>query len=110
MIISSSIQTDAPNRWSKGGSVRKLLLSSLLTTLMLFPWRADAQAPAASTSQEVLFKFDSTHLPYGSTQTITAQVWDAATGGNLIFSEVHPNVKIGTGGELDFLLGSLTQG
>jgi hypothetical protein len=28
------------------------------------------------------------------------QVWDAATGGNLIFSEVHPNVKVGSSAKL----------
>jgi Collagen triple helix repeat (20 copies) len=51
-----------------------------------------------------------TRLPFGSTQTITVEVWDAQTGGNLIFSEVHPNVKVGFFGELDLLLGSQTNG
>src|SRR4029077_14676797 len=45
---------------------------------------------------------------FGSTQTITVQVWDAASGGNLVFSEVRPGTRVGFLGEIDFLLGSLT--
>jgi N-acetylneuraminic acid mutarotase len=66
-----------------------------------------AQAP---TSREIPFNLVFTHLPFGSTQTITLQVWDAPSGGNLIFSEVHPNMKINLFGEIDFVLGSLTTG
>jgi hypothetical protein len=47
---------------------------------------------------------------FGNTQTITVEVWDAESGGNLIFSEVQQNVKVGLLGELDFVLGSQTQG
>lgn len=73
-----------------------------------------AQAQTATalvpTSREIPLIFLATRLPFGSTQTITVQVWDAATGGNLVFSEVRPNTKVGLLGEIDFLLGSLTAG
>lgn len=62
------------------------------------------------TSREIPFLFEITRLPLGSTQTITVQIWDAAPGGNLIFSEVRPGTKVGLLGEIDFLLGSLTNG
>src|ERR1700693_4175457 len=68
---------------------------------------ARAQAP---TSREIDFDFMFSRLPFGSTQSITVRVWDSATGGALIFSELHPNVKIGLLGEVDFVLGSLTPG
>jgi len=74
-----------------------------------------AQATAATTtppptSREIPFDLVFSHLPYGSTQTITLEVWDAATGGNLIFSEVQTGVKVGFLGELNFVLGSQTPG
>jgi hypothetical protein len=62
------------------------------------------------TSRQIPFDLIISHLPFGSTQTITVEVWDAETGGNLVFSEVHPNMKVGLLGELDFVLGSQTQG
>ncbi len=67
--------------------------------------------PAAPpTSRQIPFDLVFSHLPFGSTQTITVEVWDAATGGNLVLSEVHPSVKVGLLGELDFVLGSQTEG
>ena len=62
------------------------------------------------TSRQIPFDLILSHLPFGSTQTITVQVWDAETGGNLVFSEAHPNVNVGLLGELDFVLGSQTPG
>jgi hypothetical protein len=88
--------------------MRKVVIN-ILAYLILFaiPSALQAQNP---TSREIPFDFVFSHLPFGSTQTITVQVWDAATGGRLIFSEVHPNVKVGFFGEIDFVLGSLTSG
>jgi hypothetical protein len=62
------------------------------------------------TSQEIPFLEILTHLPFGSTQTITVEIWDSPTGGNLIFSETHPNVQVGLLGSIAFILGSLTPG
>jgi Collagen triple helix repeat (20 copies) len=79
----------------------------LIVVGFLAPTLACAQGP---TSQEIDFDFVFSHLPFGSTQNITVQVWDSVTGGKLIFSEAHPNVKVGFLGEVDFVLGSLTPG
>ena len=73
----------------------------------IVPTTLRAQAP---TSREIDFDLLLSRLPFGSSQSLTVQVWDASTGGNLIFSEAHPKVKIGFLGELDLLLGSLTPG
>jgi hypothetical protein len=95
--------------------MRTLLRSSFLflTLFLAVPASLLAQASMPTpppTSREIPFEFEVTRLPFGSTQTITVEVWDAQTGGNLIFSEVHPNVKVGFFGELDLLLGSQTTG
>jgi hypothetical protein len=105
--------------------MRRLVSYSLLVLALMIPLVAhaqterEAQATAATTatapappptSREMPFDLVFSHLPFGSAQTITVQVWDAPTGGNLIFSEVHPNVKVGLFGEIDFVLGSLTTG
>jgi hypothetical protein len=93
--------------------MRKLVLCSFLTVLMLTPALVRAQSSSTApppTSREIPFDLVLSHLPFGSSQTITVEVWDAATGGNLIFSEVQPNVKVGLLGELDFVLGSHTPG
>lgn len=96
--------------------MRTLLLSSFLFLTLLLTVPASLLAQVASsqtpppTSREIPFEFEATHLPFASTQTITVEVWDAQTGGNLIFSEVHPNVKVGFFGELELLLGSQTNG
>jgi hypothetical protein len=106
--------------------MRKLLLCSFFTfftlALSVSPgaWaqtEAAAQTTTGSTtsappptSRQIPFDLIFSHLPFGSTQTITVEVWDAETGGNLVFSEVHPSVKVGLLGELDFVLGSQTQG
>ena len=88
--------------------MRKLVLYSLVTfVLFAVPAASRAQNP---TSREMHFNFLVSHLPFGSTQTITAQVWDTETGGNLIFSEVHANVKVGFLGEFEFVLGASTTG
>jgi hypothetical protein len=64
------------------------LRASATAAFLLSAGRPSAQAPP---SREIPFTCDETHHPYGSTQTITVYAWDTATGGNLIFSEVHTN-------------------
>jgi N-acetylneuraminic acid mutarotase len=77
--------------------------------------QAQSNATTASpapppTSRQIPFEFETTRLPFGSTQTVTVQVWDALTGGTLMFAEVRPGTKVGLLGEINFLLGSLTAG
>jgi hypothetical protein len=84
-----------------------LLYLALIAVGFLFPVFASAQEP---TSQEIDFDLFFSHLPFGSTQNITAQVWDSPGDGHrehLIFTEDHPGVKIGFFGEVDLLLGSV---
>jgi hypothetical protein len=71
---------------------------------------ASTMSTPPPTSRQIPFDLVFSHLPFGSTQTITVEVWDAETGGNLVFSEVHLNVNVGLLGELDFVLGSQTPG
>jgi hypothetical protein len=93
--------------------MRKLLLWTFFPALVLIPSLVRAQACSTApppTSREIPFDLVLSHLPFGNTQTITVEVWDAPTGGDLVFSEVHPSVKVGLLGELDFVLGSQTPG
>lgn len=93
--------------------MRKLMLCSFFTAMIIAPVLVRAQSSSTApppTSREIPFDLVLSHLPFGSTQTVTVEVWDAAIGGNLIFSEVHSNVKVGLLGELDFVLGSQTVG
>jgi hypothetical protein len=96
--------------------MRKLLSYFLFAMFLMVPLGVRAQTVATTspapppTSREIPFDLVFSHLPFGSTQSITVEVWDAQTGGNLIFSEAYPNVKIGFLGELDFVLGSQTPG
>jgi hypothetical protein len=87
-------------------SLRKFFCIVIIAVAYIVPTTLCAQAPTSRDYFDLLLS----RLPFGSTQNLTVQVWDASTGGNLIFSEVHPNVKIGFLGELDLLLGSLTPG
>jgi Collagen triple helix repeat (20 copies) len=75
------------------------LLSLTLSSLLSF-----AQSPTS----RVISENATTTLAYGSTQTVTAQLWTAATGGTLVFSEVESNLKVGSGGVISFLFGSHT--
>jgi hypothetical protein len=96
--------------------MRKLLSYFLFAMFLTIPLGVRAQTVATTspapppTSREIPFDLVFSHLPFGSTQSITVEVWDAHTGGNLIFSEAYPNVKVGFLGELDFVLGSQTPG
>jgi hypothetical protein len=90
-----------------------LVLTALLAIAISSAACASAQASAGTaqtepTSQEIEFSFSASKLPFGQ-RNISAQVWDSATGGTLIFSEAHSNVKVGWVGEFDFVLGSQTQ-
>jgi hypothetical protein len=87
--------------------MRRALRLGLLLVPVVFSVATMAQQP---TSQEIPFVDILTGLPLGSTQTITIEVWDAPTGGHLIFSEVHPSVQVGLLGSISFVLGSQTQG
>ena len=74
--------------------MRKLLTYFFLAVLLIAPHGVSAQTAEAGqatvattptpppTSREIRFELIFTHLPFGSTQTITLEVWDAATGGN----------------------------
>jgi hypothetical protein len=88
------------------------LLCATLVPGMRAQVSVTASSPTASvpTSRQIPFEFEVTRLPLGSTQTITVQVWDSPAGGNLVFSEVHPGVKVGLLGEIEFLIGALTPG
>ena len=93
--------------------MRKVMVCSFFMALVLTPVVVRAQSSSTApppTSREISFDLVLSRLPFGSTQTITVQVWDEAVGGNLIFSEVQPNLKVGLLGELDFVLGSHTLG
>jgi len=95
-------------RWLSEFCMRKPVIYLLVVFLLsALPAVLKAQGP---TSREIPFDFVFSRLPFGSTQKITVEVWDASAGGNLIFSEVHPTVKVGLLGEIDFVLGSLTPG
>lgn len=85
------------------GTLPRLFFFALILTM---PLAVHSQEP---TSREIPFSFEETHLPYGSTQTITVQVWDSATGGSLIFSEVH-KISVNNEGGIKFILGSTTPG
>jgi hypothetical protein len=86
---------------------RPLLYLALIAVAFLYPSIARAQAP---TSQEIHFDVLLSKLPFGSTQNVTVQVWDSAIGGNTVFTEDHPGVKVGLLGNLDLVIGSLTTG
>jgi len=101
--------------------MRKSRYLLLLVVLAFGVLQLSAQTPApppqvptpsstAPTSRLIPIDLMVSHLPYGSKQKITAQLWDAPTAGNLIFSEDHADVKIGDDGSLHFLLGSATTG
>ena len=80
---------------------RILWLAIFAAALLMLPRRVAAQSPP--TSPEIPFAFRLTHPPFGSTHTITVQVWDAVTGGSLILSKVHPNVNLGFLSGIDFV-------
>jgi Collagen triple helix repeat (20 copies) len=100
----------------------KLVSASLFAVLLIIaPFRVHAQTEEAAQattasfvatppSLEIPFNLVLSRLPFGSSQTITLEVWDAPAGGNVVFSEVHANLKVGLFGVLNFILGSQTAG
>jgi hypothetical protein len=75
------------------------LFSLALSSLLSF-----AQSPTSRVIPENAI----TTLANVSTQTVTAQLWTAPTGGTFVFSEVESNLKVGSGGTISFLFGSHT--
>lgn len=65
---------------------------------------------AQETSQVIPFTSVATNLPPGTTQDVSAQLWDAATGGTLLFSEAQPGLAVDNSGFINFVFGSLTSG
>jgi hypothetical protein len=65
-----------------------------------------AQSPTSRTIPESA----ATTLPANTTQTVTAQLWSSATGGNLVLSETEPSLSVDSSQRVAFLLGSQTVG
>jgi collagen type VII alpha len=65
-----------------------------------------AQSPTSRTIPESA----TTTLPANTTQTVTAQLWSSATGGNLVLSETEPSLSVDNSQRVAFLLGSQTVG
>ena len=65
---------------------------------------------AQETSRVIPFNGVTTTLPPDTTQDVTVQLWDAATGGTLLFSEAQPGLAVDDNGTISFLFGSLTGG
>src|SRR5258706_11257577 len=65
-----------------------------------------AQQPTSRTISEIV----TTTLAKNTTQTVTAELFTAATGGTLVFSEVESSVKVNGSQVIAFLLGSQTSG
>lgn len=63
---------------------------------------------AQPTSRVIPFNNVSTSLPASSTQDVTVQLWDAATGGTLLFSELQPGLAVDGSGNISFVWGSQT--
>ena len=85
-------------------SKRQLLI--VLTVALVVPQLLQAQA----TSRVIPFNNVATTIAPGSTgQTLTLQVWDAASGGNLVFNEAQ-TLDVDANGNISFVLGALTSG
>jgi hypothetical protein len=88
----------------KGKFVKSTTYLLCLLSLALSSLLSLAQSPTSRVIPENV----TTTLAYGSTQTVTAQLWTAPMGGALVFSEVESNLKVGIGGTISFLFGSHT--
>jgi hypothetical protein len=78
----------------------------LVLALSLAPLLSRAQ----ETSRVIPFSNVGTTLPPGTTQDVTVQLWDAATGGTMLFSEAQPGLAVDENGNIRFVFGSLTPG
>jgi hypothetical protein len=66
---------------------------------------------AQETSRVIPFNNLPTSLPASTTQSVTAQLWDVASGGTTpLFSEGPFNVNVDANGNISFVFGSLTTG
>ncbi len=84
----------------------KMQLLIVLTVVLVVPQLLRAQA----TSRVIPFSNVATTIAPGSTgQALTLQVWDAASGGNLVFNEAQ-TLDVDANGNISFVLGALTGG
>lgn len=60
---------------------------------------------AQQTSREIPFNDVLTTLPVMTHQDLTVQVWDSALGGDLLYSEAHPQTQVDPHHRINFLLG-----
>ncbi len=84
----------------------KMQLLIVLTVALVVPQLVQAQA----TSRVIPFNNVATTIAPGSPgQALTLQVWDAASGGNLVFNEAQ-TLDVDANGNISFVLGALTSG
>ncbi len=84
----------------------KMQLLFVFAVVSVFPHFVQAQA----TSRVIPFNNVATTIAPGSTgQALTLQVWDAASGGNLVFNEAQ-TLDVDANGNISFVLGALTSG
>jgi hypothetical protein len=65
-------------------------------------------APAQATSRVITFNNLASNYPRRTTQSVIVQLWDAATAGNLVFSESQPSVHVDHDRNVSFVFGSQT--
>jgi hypothetical protein len=80
------------------------VIASFVVFLQILPTMA--QQPTSRTISEKV----TTTFIRNTKQTVTAELWDNASGGNLIFSEVEPGLVVDKSQSITFLLGSQTSG
>ena len=76
----------------------------VLAAVVVVPQFAQAQA----TSRVIPFNNLASNYPRRTTQSVIVQLWDAATAGNLVFSELQPSVSVDRDGNVSFVFGSQT--
>jgi cell division protein FtsB len=76
----------------------------VLAAVVVVPQFAQAQA----TSRVIPFNNLASNYPRRTTQSVIVQLWDAATAGNLVFSESQPSVYVDHDGNVSFVFGSQT--
>ncbi len=85
--------------------MKRISLRTLV--LLLSAVTLHAQQPS---SRVIPFNGVATNIAPGSTgQALTLQVWDAASGGNLVFNEAQ-TLDVDANGNISFVLGALTSG
>src|SRR6202158_2137459 len=66
-------------------------------------------AQAQETSRVIPFNNVATSLPASTTQDVTLQLWDRASGGTLLFSEAQLGLEVDASGLIGFVFGSQTE-